>query len=133
MGVLSLAAVAWPLSPEKPPEPVPAKAVMIPPVTFRTWLFPESEMRMLDPLTPSPVGAHMKALVAAPPFPENLQDRPPSLLPPEYIFPANVLMVPPVETLRTTLLPVSEKYRFPELSTTMLVGSRSLAEVAGPP
>src|SRR5262245_33613459 len=88
---------------------------------------------MVDPVTPSPVGAHSLALVAGPPLPENLQNRSPSLLPPEYIVPAKVVMVPAVETLRTTLLPVSEKYRFPELSTTMLVGPLSLAELAGPP
>jgi hypothetical protein len=76
--------------------------------TFRTRLLSLSEMKRLpDPSTAMPTGTESCALVAAPPSPEK----------PWVPLPAIVVMIPPAETLRIRLLPVSEMKRLPDPST----------------
>src|SRR5437868_7089245 len=93
-GELRDAAVAGPLSPEKPAVPFPATVEITPPEIHRIRLFAESAIYTLPTLsTATASGRARDARVADPPSPAN----------PNAPVPAIVLIVPPV-TLRIRLL-----------------------------
>src|SRR5437879_912561 len=80
-------------------------------------------MYTLYPLsTASPDGEESDALMAGPPSPSPC-------VPP----PAKVVIVPPLDTVRTRLFEESEMYRLPELSTANPEGLLSCALIAWPP
>src|SRR5260221_8201271 len=95
-GKLNCADVAGPPSPEKPPTPAPATA-LIPPEgsTLRTRLLLESAMYSCPALTATSAGESSLAAVAEPPSPE-LTAAP---------VPATVLTTPDWLILRTRLFP----------------------------
>ena len=105
--------------------PVPAKVEIAPPgVTFRIRLLPESAMyRFPAASTAIPSGNRSWAAVAGPPSPEN----------PLVPLPATVVMVPPVEIIRTRWLNRSTTYTCPPGPTATSAGSCITALVAAPP
>src|ERR1039457_3865884 len=124
LGWFSSAAVAGPPSPLKPAVPLPATVLIVPAaVTFRMRLLPSAMKRLPALSTAMPAGWNSSAEVAGPPSP----------LKPAVPLPATVLIVPAAVTFRMRLLVSSAMKRLPALSTATPSGSRSSAEVAGPP
>ncbi len=90
-GLLNCACRAAPLSPAKPVAPVPAMVEIFPPLTLRIrWLTESTINTVPEESTAMPPGKFRLAAVAEPPSPEK------DALP----FPATVVMVPLVASMR---------------------------------
>ena len=129
-GRFSVALVAKPQSPLKPPFPIPIAplpAIVLmtpePADTTRMRLFPKSAMSTLPaPSMSRPRGTRL-ALVAGPPSP----------LKPSIPLPANVVMMPVAAATRRMRLLPSPMSTFPLPSNTTPPHGDTLALVAGPP
>src|SRR4029453_12154140 len=127
VGLVRLAAVAGPASPENPPKPFPATVVITPvPASTRRMrrLVVSAIHRFPAASTAPPVGSVRLAAVAGPASPEK----------PNVPFPATVLTAPvTASTLTTRFSEVAVTYTFPAASRATPEGPPSGALSAGWP